>query len=73
MYRSIIGPSWESLTIVFCFQVEKEVQEIHLKIVEVAGGKVKGLQKAVDEIVKKIDKVHAEITRLNVAIKTSQR
>ena len=43
------------------------------QITAVAGGRVKDLQKAVNELNKKIDKVNSEITKLKVAINTSKR
>lgn len=53
--------------------MENLVNEIHEKIVQVGSGKYKTLQNNIDELEKKIDKVQKEITRLNVAIKTSER
>ncbi|XP_053620352.1 structural maintenance of chromosomes protein 4 isoform X2 [Plodia interpunctella] len=54
-------------------EVEKEVHGVDAQISAVAGGKVKDLQKNVDELTKKIDKVSTEITKLRVAINTSIR
>ncbi|XP_052758057.1 structural maintenance of chromosomes protein 4 [Galleria mellonella] len=54
-------------------EVEKEVHGVDAQITAVAGGKVKDLQKTVDELTKKIDKVSTEITKLKVAINTSIR
>ncbi|XP_059056203.1 structural maintenance of chromosomes protein 4 [Achroia grisella] len=54
-------------------EVEKEVHGVDAQITAVAGGKVKDLQKTVDELAKKIDKVSTEITKLKVAINTSIR
>ncbi|XP_077288755.1 structural maintenance of chromosomes 4-like protein gluon [Arctopsyche grandis] len=56
-----------------CEKVEKIVNEIHEKIVSAGSGKYKKLQTGIDELVQRIDKVQKEITRLNVAIKTSER
>ncbi|XP_068201013.1 structural maintenance of chromosomes protein 4 [Palaemon carinicauda] len=53
--------------------IESEVSRIHAQIVEVTGGKMKGLKKALDTATKKLEKVIAEITRLQVAIKTAKR
>lgn len=53
--------------------VEAEVTRIHQQIMEVTGGKMKGLKKSLEVVIKKMEKVNAEITRLQVAIKTSQR
>ena len=47
-------------------EVESEVSKIHSQIVEVTGGKMKGLKKALDTATKKLEKVNAEITRLQV-------
>ncbi|XP_066938729.1 structural maintenance of chromosomes protein 4 [Macrobrachium rosenbergii] len=54
-------------------EIESEVSKIHAQIVEVTGGKMKGLKKALDTATKKLEKVIAEITRLQVAIKTAKR
>ncbi|XP_013190981.1 structural maintenance of chromosomes protein 4 [Amyelois transitella] len=54
-------------------EVEKEVHGVDAQISAVAGGKVKDLQKNVDELTKKIDKISTEITKLRVAINTSIR
>ncbi|KAK7075166.1 Structural maintenance of chromosomes protein 4 [Halocaridina rubra] len=54
-------------------EVEEEVTKIHNQILEVTGGKMKGLKKALDSVTKKLEKVNAEITRLQVAIKTAKR
>ncbi|XP_026316023.1 structural maintenance of chromosomes protein 4 [Hyposmocoma kahamanoa] len=54
-------------------EVEKEVRGVDAQIAAVAGGKVKDLQKIVDELTKKINKVSTEITKLKVAINTSVR
>ncbi|XP_047036782.1 structural maintenance of chromosomes protein 4 [Helicoverpa zea] len=54
-------------------EVEEQVQEVDNQISAVAGGKVKDLQKTVNELIKKIDKINSEITKLKVAINTSKR
>nr|XP_045624012.1 structural maintenance of chromosomes protein 4-like [Procambarus clarkii] len=54
-------------------EVEAEVTKIHDQIMEVTGGKMKGLKKSLDNVNKKLEKVNVEITRLQVAIKTAQR
>ncbi|XP_028162116.1 structural maintenance of chromosomes protein 4 [Ostrinia furnacalis] len=54
-------------------EVEKEVHGVDAQISAVAGGKVKDLQRNVDDLAKKIDKVSTEITKLKVAINTSIR
>lgn len=54
-------------------QVEEQVREVDSKISAIAGGKVKNLQKNVDDLTKKIDKVTSEITKLRVSINTSIR
>jgi prefoldin subunit 5 len=54
-------------------QVEKEVNAIHEQIVQVGGGKLKSLQDEANDLDKRIDKINNEVTRLNVAIKTSDR
>uniref|UniRef100_A0A2A4K7F0 Structural maintenance of chromosomes protein 4 n=1 Tax=Heliothis virescens TaxID=7102 RepID=A0A2A4K7F0_HELVI len=54
-------------------EVEEQVQEVDTQISAVAGGRVKDLQKTVNELVKKIDKINSEITKLKVAINTSKR
>ncbi|XP_049881208.1 structural maintenance of chromosomes protein 4 [Pectinophora gossypiella] len=54
-------------------EVEEQVQEVDVQITAVAGGKVKDLQKGVDDLAKKIVKISNEITKLKVAINTSLR
>ncbi|XP_045519482.1 structural maintenance of chromosomes protein 4 isoform X1 [Pieris brassicae] len=54
-------------------EVEKEVHGIDAQIATVAGNKVKELQKVVEDLGKKIDKVNAEIAKLRVGINTSVR
>ncbi|KAH9645434.1 hypothetical protein HF086_006460 [Spodoptera exigua] len=54
-------------------EVESDVHEIDEQISAVAGGKVRDLQKAVDDLTKKIDKVNSEMTKLKVSINTSKR
>ncbi|KAF9803810.1 hypothetical protein SFRURICE_013087 [Spodoptera frugiperda] len=54
-------------------EIESDVREIDEQISAVAGGKVKDLQKAVDDLTKKIDKVNSEMTKLKVSINTSKR
>ena len=46
--------------------VEAEVTRIHNQIIQVTGGKMKELKKALDSINKKLEKVNAEITKLQV-------
>lgn len=53
--------------------VEKEVKNCNAKIKEVAGGKIKAIQKKRDEAVKKLDQFKSEITKLNVEIKGNER
>lgn len=53
--------------------MEKEVHGVDAQISAVAGGKVKDMQKTVDDLTKKIDKVSTEMTKLKVAINTSIR
>lgn len=53
--------------------VESEVTKIHNQIMDVTGGKMKGLKKSLDSVNKKLEKVNAEITRLQVAIKSAER
>ncbi|XP_076044466.1 structural maintenance of chromosomes 4-like protein gluon [Oratosquilla oratoria] len=53
--------------------IEMQVNEIHTKIMEIAGNRMKGMKKGLDKIRKQLEKVNAEITRLQVAIKTAQR
>ncbi|KAJ0171837.1 hypothetical protein K1T71_012600 [Dendrolimus kikuchii] len=54
-------------------EVEKEVHDVDAQITAIAGGKVRDMQKNVDDLTKKIDKVSTEITKLRVAINTSIR
>ncbi|KAJ8708705.1 hypothetical protein PYW08_010087 [Mythimna loreyi] len=54
-------------------EVENEVQQVDTQISAVAGGRVKDLQKALNDLIKRIDKVNSEITKLKVAINTSKR
>lgn len=48
--------------------IEAEVTRIHSQIMQVTGGKMKGLKKALDAVNKKLEKVNAEITRLQVRV-----
>lgn len=48
--------------------IEAEVTKIHNQIMQVTGGKMKGLKKALDAVNKKLEKVNAEITRLQVCV-----
>ncbi|XP_038218077.1 structural maintenance of chromosomes protein 4 [Zerene cesonia] len=54
-------------------EIEKEVHGVDAQIAAVAGNRVKELQKIVEDLAKKIDKVNAEITKLRVGINTSIR
>merc|ERR1712240_947566 len=53
--------------------VEKEVKECDAKIKEITGGKIKSVQKKLDDSKKQLDKIKSEITRLEVEIKTATR
>lgn len=53
--------------------MEKEVHGVDAQIASVAGSKVKDLQRIVDELTKKINKISTEMTKLKVAINTSIR
>eukprot|EP00092_Neocalanus_flemingeri_P022265 GFUD01024145.1.p1 GENE.GFUD01024145.1~~GFUD01024145.1.p1 ORF type:complete len:1283 (-),score=468.97 GFUD01024145.1:142-3990(-) len=53
--------------------VEKEVKACDGKIKEITGGKIKSVQKKLDEARKQLDKIKSEITRLEVEIKSATR
>merc|ERR1712142_804723 len=53
--------------------VEKEVKACDAKIKEITGGKIKSVQKKLDDSKKQLDKIKSEITRLEVEIKTATR
>merc|ERR1719233_2010498 len=53
--------------------VEKEVKACDAKIKEITGGKIKSVQKKLDDAKKQLDKIKSEITRLEVEIKTATR
>ncbi|MCL4132779.1 UNVERIFIED_CONTAM: hypothetical protein GTU68_029018 [Idotea baltica] len=46
--------------------IEEQVNKIHSEIMEITGGKMKGMKKKLSDINKKLEKVNAEITRLQV-------
>ncbi|XP_042209674.1 structural maintenance of chromosomes protein 4-like [Homarus americanus] len=54
-------------------EVEAEVNKIHEQIMEITGRRMKGLKNSLDSVNKGLEKFTAEITRLQVAIKTAQR
>ena len=53
--------------------VENQVKACDAKIKEITGGKIKSIKKSLDESKKKLEKIKAEITRLEVEIKSSDR
>lgn len=53
--------------------VESQVQSLHKQIMAITGGRMKAAQKKVDDVSKNVDKVRQEVTKLKVAIKTSER
>merc|ERR1719233_2139797 len=53
--------------------VEKEVKACDAKIKEITGGKIKSVQKKLDDAKKQLDKIKSEITGLEVEIKTATR
>ena len=53
--------------------VERDVKACDAKIKEITGGKIKSIQKKLEDSKKQLDKVKAEITRLEVEIKSSER
>ena len=53
--------------------VERDVKACDAKIKEITGGKIKGIQKKLDDAKKQLEKVKSEITRLEVEIKSSSR
>lgn len=53
--------------------LQAEVDEITKEIKEKTTGKMKAVDKSINEVTKTIDKCKAEITRLRVAITTSER
>lgn len=54
-------------------QVEREVRKCDAKIKEITGGKVKTIQKKLDDSKKQLDKMKKEMTRLEVEIKNGER
>ena len=53
--------------------VEKDVKACDAKIKEITGGKIKSVQKKLEDTKKQLNKVKTEITKLEVEIKTSER
>merc|ERR1719347_775941 len=53
--------------------VEKDVKACDAKIKEITGGKIKSVEKKLEETKKQLSKVKEEITKLEVQIKTSER
>ena len=53
--------------------VENQVKACDAKIKEITGGKIKSIQKSLDESKKKLIKIKSEVTRLEVEIKSSER
>jgi hypothetical protein len=53
--------------------VELDVQNLHKQIMTITSGRMKAAQKRVDDISKNLDKVRQEVTKLKVAIRTSER
>ena len=53
--------------------VEKQVKACDAKIKEITGGKIKSIQKSLNESKKKLENIKSEITRLEVEIKSSER
>ena len=53
--------------------VENKVKACDAKIKEITGGKIKSIQKSLDESKKKLVKIKSEVTRLEVEIKSSER
>lgn len=52
---------------------QKEVDNITEEINERMTGRIKVTDKNISEVAKSINKIKAEITRINVAVKTSER
>lgn len=53
--------------------VERKVEHINSKIDDISGNRVRDQQKKIAQLTKSIDKAKAEVCRLQVAIKTSER
>jgi hypothetical protein len=53
--------------------VAQEVRKCDAKIKEITGGKVKTVQKKLEDAKKQLDKIKKEITRLEVEIKDGER
>ena len=53
--------------------VENQVKACDAKIKEITGGKIKSIKKSLDDSKKKLETIKAEITRLEVEIKSSDR
>lgn len=48
-------------------EIESQVNKIHAEIMEITGGRMKSMKKNLNDINKKIEKIGAEITRLQVS------
>lgn len=53
--------------------VETKVNDLHKKIMDATGGRMKAAQKKLDEVNKKLDKITSELSKLTVGIKTAER
>lgn len=53
--------------------VEEKVNELHKKIMDATGGRMKAAQKKLDDVNKKLDKITSELSKLTVGIKTAER
>lgn len=53
--------------------IEKKVNEVHEKIMEITGGKTKEAQEKLDDVTKRWEKTRSTITQLQVGIKTAER
>lgn len=54
-------------------EVDSQVQSLRKQIVTIRERCMKAAQKKVDDVSKNLDRVRQEVTKLKVAIKTSQR
>jgi peptidoglycan hydrolase CwlO-like protein len=54
-------------------KVDLKVQSLHKQIMTITELQMKSAQKKMDDVSKNLDKVRQEVTKLKVAIKTSQR
>ncbi|XP_075232344.1 structural maintenance of chromosomes 4-like protein gluon [Lycorma delicatula] len=53
--------------------VEAKINELHKKIIDATGGRMKAAQRKLEDVNKKLDKITSELSKLTVGIKTAER